>query len=243
MKLIWICAVVILFGAPIRAQQNSGVSSGACSPNIQANKEKVVFTCTTTTPIEAETVQKITVLLNTILQRQQTDAQNTNHKLDQITDLLAGTRSDVHSIAQSLSEGGGAQGFGDAHALGKKIVDQAISLEQGYTFLTDTIAKIAADATEPFAREKANNASVQFYWDFRDCCRTWVIQMHDEAIQKLGSSVTTPIGEGAFNEIKSMEQNGAIDYRLLPVKIMNFGIFIPYFKHLGMLLQQLPENN
>lgn len=67
--------------------------------------------------------------------------------------------------------------------------------------------------------------------------------MHDEAIQKLGSSVTTSIGEGAFNEIKSMEQNGAIDYQGVSVKIMYFGMFIPYFKHLGLLLEQMPENH
>ena len=95
MKLIWICAAVILFGAPIRAQQNSGVSSGACSPNIQANKEQVTFTCTTDTPIDIDTVQKINMLLNQVVKRQKTDAENTNKKLDEIIDLLAGTSQET----------------------------------------------------------------------------------------------------------------------------------------------------
>lgn len=95
MKLSWICAAVILLGGPLRAQQNSGVSSGACSPNIQANKEQVTFTCTTATPIDADTVQKINVVLNQIVKKEKTDAQNTNKKLDEIIDLLAGTSQET----------------------------------------------------------------------------------------------------------------------------------------------------
>jgi hypothetical protein len=239
-KLNWICVALVLFVSPIcAAQQTSGISSGACSPNIQANKEKVVFTCTTTTPIEAETVKKINVLLSEIVKKQKTDAQSTNKRLDDIIDLWASTQSDIHSMAQSLAEGS-AQSYGDAHALGKKIVEQAVLLEAAYKDLTTFIEKLGGQTN---AREQANVASVRFYWDFRDCCRTYVIEMHDEAIHKLGSAVTTSTGEGAFNEIKSMEQNGAIDYRLVPVKIMYFGMFIPYFKHLGLLLQQTPETH
>lgn len=222
------------------AQQNTAVSSGTCSPIIQANKERVVFTCTTTTPIEAETVQKINLLLSEIVKQQKTDTQSTNKRLDEIIDLWASTQSDIHSMAQSLSEGGGAQGFGDAHALGKKIVDQAMLLEAAYKDLTTFIANLAGQSN---AHEQARIASLRFYFDFRDCCRPYVIEMHDEAIHKLGSSVTTSLGEGAYKDIVSMEQNGVIDYRSVPVKVMNFGIFIPYFKSLGSQLLQMTENH
>ena len=240
MKMNWRCAALTLLVAPIcAAQQNTAVSSGPCSLIVQDSKERVMFTCTTPTPIEAETVQKIKTLLNTIVQRQQSDAQNTNHKLDEITDLLAGTRSDVHSIAQSLSEGG-TQGFGDAHALGKKITEQAEQLRLGYKELTDTIAKLGG---QPNWREQANIASIQFYFRFRECCRTYIIEMHDAAIHKLGSSVADPTGEDAFKEIMSLEHNGVIHYTDVTVGMMNFGLFIPYFERLGMLLEQTPETH
>jgi hypothetical protein len=95
-KLHWICVVLAMLGPPIcAAQQTSAVSSGACSPNIQANKEQVTFTCTTPTPIDADTVQKINVLLNQIVKKQNTDAQSTNKRLDEIIDLLAETSQET----------------------------------------------------------------------------------------------------------------------------------------------------
>ena len=236
MKVIWICSLVMLMPPICVAQRNTAVSSGPCNLIVQESKTQVTFTCSTPTPIAPDTVQRMNVLLSEIFKNQKTDTASTNKRLDQVIDLLAGTQSDIRSMAQSLSEGGGAQGFGDAHALGRKIVEQAESLELGYKDLTTTVNKLAA---QPYAREQVNIASVRFYWDFRDCCRTYVIEMHDEAIHKLGPSVTTTIDEAAFNEIKSLEQNGAIDYSSVHVKIMYFGMFIPYFKHLGLLLEQM----
>jgi hypothetical protein len=94
-KLNWTCAVLVMLISPICAAQQTSVSSGACSPNIQANTGQVVFTCTTPTPIDADTVQKINVLLNQIVKKEKTDAQNTNKKLDEIIDLLAGTSQET----------------------------------------------------------------------------------------------------------------------------------------------------
>ncbi|HXP69812.1 MAG TPA: hypothetical protein VOA88_11055 [Candidatus Dormibacteraeota bacterium] len=102
MKLSWICATAVLLGAPLHAQQNSGVSSGACSPNIQANKEQVTFTCISDTPIDVDTVQKINMLLNQVVKRQKTDAENTNKKLDELIDLLTGTS---HETLNELTGG------------------------------------------------------------------------------------------------------------------------------------------
>ena len=90
MKLSWICAAVVLLGAPVCAAQSAtAVSSGACSPNVIANKGQVIFTCTA--PLDNETVKKIGLLLNEVVKKEKTDAQNTNKKLDEIIDLLAGT--------------------------------------------------------------------------------------------------------------------------------------------------------
>ncbi len=79
---------LVFVGITAVAQQPANTqaeTSGTCSPIVQGNQGKVVFTCNTA--MNEATVKKIVTLLNTILKNTD-DANATNQKLDDILEYL-----------------------------------------------------------------------------------------------------------------------------------------------------------